>query len=513
MLPFLIACGEPGAPLLPPTLEVTADGAVIDPKLAGEPTLGFTVAPGAACALSANVSNPLGQVATLLEGGDLATGAALAWGGHDDAGDPFDPGPALLAVHAACPDGTESWTGVDLRVVRLGFVAIDLVDAGDGGHVELAYHKLDLVTPGVTPIDDTVPEWHLGGDGASALDGADGTPLPTPAPWTDPDRPPWAPDEDRAYLPWSLPAGFVAGSRPGVRLVLGGSGVSVVRGVAVDAGLVGLDLHAAAEGWTFDDGNLEPGESMLAVGPEGPSTLGRHSLDVRWTFTWRDDETYRGIPGWIDTSHILYHFAGQPALLDGSEVGAAPALPWVGVLDETAARLDGVPAEPAAVLDALHGYVHEADWLVYDPGDDAYSDYQGEYVYWSSITSDLTGWLDRQSGTHLYCHSVSCLLSTLAGHLGVRAEQQVLGVGFSTRYVLAAGTDDWATWNFTSHSVVSPDGGVTLWDAAIDLDGDGDPGALPATALPARGLSWDEYLAAFTEDDIDIVNQGLCYFE
>lgn len=513
LLILLLGCGpgEP-TPIAPPTLDLAADGAVIDPKLDGEPTLTFTVAPGAPCALEVTITNPVGQLATLLADGELAAGATLPWDGHDDAGMPFDPGPALLAAHAACDDGTETWTGVDLRVVRLGFVAIDLVDSGDGGNVELAFHKLDLVTPGITRLDDSWPEWHLGGDGASALDAADGTPLPAPDPWTDPDRPPWGPGEEGAYLSWSLPAAYVAGHRPAVNLVLGGTGVSAARGMAVDAGLDGLELRPVADGWTFGDGHLEPGALYLGIGPERPTTMGRETVSWRWRFTWRDGDTYRDIPGWVDTTHEIYQLAGPPALRDGSEVGAAPAVPWVGVLDETAERLQGVEADPVAVLDALHGYLHEADWLVYDPGDSSYSSYQGEYIYWESITSDLSSWLDRREGTHLYCHSVSCLLSTIAGHHGVRAEQQVLGVGFSTWYVLAAGTDTWSTWSFNSHSLVSPDGGETLWDAAIDLDGDGDPSTLPATAVPARGLAFDDYMAMFSPDAPEIVNQGLCYF-
>ena len=106
---------------------------------------------------------------------------------------------------------------------------------------------------------------------------------------------------------------------------------------------------------------------------------------------------------------------------------------------------------------------------------------------------------------------MSCLLSTLVGNVGVDAPQLVLGVGFETNYARAAGTEDWGTWSFNSHSVVSPDGGNTIWDASIDLDGDDDPSMVPIDAISPMGMDGDEYFWRLTFDDIDIVNSGSCY--
>ena len=109
---------------------------------------------------------------------------------------------------------------------------------------------------------------------------------------------------------------------------------------------------------------------------------------------------------------------------------------------------------------------------------------------------------------------MSCMLSALAGNHGVRAEQIVLGVGFNTNYARAAGTDSWGRWSFNSHSVVTPDDGGTIWDSSIALDGDDDPddGESIEEIMP-KGMDGDEYMWRLTYDDIEIINQGLCYME
>ena len=175
--------------------------------------------------------------------------------------------------------------------------------------------------------------------------------------------------------------------------------------------------------------------------------------------------------------------------------------------------MDGVPADPAAVLDAIRDWLHFNEWIYYDPNDASYSSYEGAYMYWTYTWSELGEWLDRTEGVHLYCHSVSCLFSVLAGSEGVYAPQQVLGVGFTTNYVRAAGTETWSTWGFNSHSVVSPDDGATLWDASIAMDGDGEPSALPVSEVHPKGLSFAEYTALLTADDIEIVNAGQCFVD
>ena len=69
---------------------------------------------------------------------------------------------------------------------------------------------------------------------------------------------------------------------------------------------------------------------------------------------------------------------GDPVLVDGTEYDASPDVPWIGVLDDMADAVDGL--EPAVVpaMNALRDYVHYDQHLVYNPGDGAYSSFEGE---------------------------------------------------------------------------------------------------------------------------------------
>ena len=87
----------------------------------------------------------------------------------------------------------------------------------------------------------------------------------------------------------------------------------------------------------------------------------------------------------------------------------------------------------------------------------------------------------------------------------------MLGVGFTTNQTRAAGTDSWQRWGFNSHSVVTPDGGETIWDSSIALDGDDEPDSEPIEEVMPRGMDGAEYFWRLTYDDISIVNGGLCF--
>jgi hypothetical protein len=125
-------------------------------------------------------------------------------------------------------------------------------------------------------------------------------------------------------------------------------------------------------------------------------------------------------------------------------------------------------------------------------------------------------WLDRQNGIDLYCHSLACLLSSQANHLGIEAEYITIvdqrhpdtGQRFTTWLTRAAGTDNWRQWTFNSHGIVRYDG--LVWDAAVDVDGDDDPSRLPVAPVSPKELSFDAYMAILTAHDMTIVNHGRC---
>ena len=506
-----VACG--GSPKGGALSASLPEGAVLDPRLQGAPTLALVVdadegAEG--CALTAQVEGPTGQQRTW-------SGEALwreDWDGLDDDGLPFDVGAARLI--AAC-DGVEPG-GADLVVLRLGLSAVDLGAGPDGGQVALAWHRRSLTQREIVPIDEGTPELRIWGDDGyqlADLDDNAGAPRSPPPPWTDASVPPW--DDTPTLQAYNAPAAYVADTRIGLTVTAGARAVSArtltpVEAVPSDA----PPLRLLASGLSPDDGEglFTPG-AALAFTADAPveDTLGRDTLTLDWRWQAWDGAAWIDVPGQLETQHRIWRLAGQPQLRDGADLGFAPATVWVAALEELQPDLQGVPADTASILDAIRDHINHDPYLIYNPSDSAYSDYKGSYIYWDYIWSDLGVWLDRTEGIDLYCHSVSCLFSVLAGHWGVYAPQQVLGVGFNTNYTLAAGTDTWKTWSFNSHSVVSPDDGLTVWDASIDLDGDGAPGSSPSEALSPKGLSLEEYLSLLTAGDIGIVNSGLCYFE
>ncbi|MDP6931922.1 MAG: hypothetical protein QGG40_03360, partial [Myxococcota bacterium] len=438
------------------------DGSVLDPKLDGEPALTVSVtlrdAPeGDTCAVTLRADSPEGLSEAwtlddeLVEGGSVE----LSWDGRQSDGTPFDPGPVSLLATAECETGAVGSDSAQVSIVRLGVVQVDFGEHPDDlGHTELAYHKLSLFELGVTVLDE-VSEYRNGL--VDALDLADlddnqGQPREPVEPWADPDSPPWG-SGDWTGERFNLPAAYAAGARARLSVMPGTTAVSVSRGIAVpalgigsdsgtsadDTGSAGLDytpptLRMVAEGLTAadEDAILVPGEAVAYDTESLGDTMGRRTLEIVWQFESLESGSWIPVPGSRTTSHVLYVLASEPVLLDGTGAGAAPAVPWIGVLHDLDDSLTGLDTDPATVLDALVDFLHTNPWLVYDPSNGSYSEYEGAYIFWESISSDLSGWLDRSEGEHLYCHSMSCLLSVLAGNVGVDAPQQVLGVGFTT---------------------------------------------------------------------------------
>ena len=488
------------------------DGRVFDPKLSGA-SLDFNAAviQAEGCEVSVVARNGIGQ--TWTHTGDLGS---LSWEGIDDLGRAFDTGPATLSIEADCGDGPVEAQRATIHLVRLGIAAVDFHALDDEeSHVPLAFHKRSLVETSVSPVGDR-PEYYRGTAGALSgdLDDDDGAPRPAVPTWADPDVPPWVDGEVTAH---NVPTGYVAGEPIAASVTLGEYAVSAARSIRIGAlGPVPEDapsLRMKIDGVRVSDDPIRPGEPVVVVLDDASSTMGKETRALTWSFEAETDGEWHDIPGEIETTHTLYTLAGPPALLDGTDVGKAPPIPWIGVLEDTASIMEGVEATDHAVLDALRDYLFEHEYIVYDPSVGAYTDFDGPYIYWDSITAQISAFLDRRSGLHLYCHSMSCTLSALAGNHGVFAEQLVLGVYFNTNLARAAGTSSWGRWSFNSHSVVSPDEGETIWDSSIAMDGDDDPYNHPVEEIMPKGMDGEEYLWRLTYDDIGIVNQTLCYIE
>lgn len=491
---FLAACAPPAGTAI--TVDVSlGDAVVFDPKLSGDVNVSWAVRGSASdCAVTRiHFENAHGQVE------EWDPEVAIAWDGRvTDTGAAFLPGPYAAVVDVACADGATASGVANGWVVRAGLATVDFVDDGTDANAPLAFHRLDLLTRAVTPV--TMPEYAVV-TGVSPLDDAAGTPREVVPVWADAGAPPWGADAVDS-VDRNLPVAYRAGASMAMVVRVGDTAVGE-DGHTWPAS--GLPVRAAPVGWTRrDDGSF--------VSPPLAETLGVSDQPITWQFEAELDGVWVPVGGSVVTTHRVYRTLGPGQLRDGTSLGFAANLAWVAVLAELAPALEGVEATPTAVLDAVRAHIYENPWVIYDPSDTDYSGYEGEYIYWSYAWSELSDWLDRDEGLNLWCHSVSCLLSVLANHEGVYAAQEVIGVGFTTNLTRAAGSESWVTWGFNAHSVVSPDAGLTIWDAAVDLDGDDDPSAEPVTPVSPVHMDGAEYLWRLSNDPITIVNQGQCYF-
>jgi hypothetical protein len=510
---------DTGTPTEPPPAEILLStslpgGRVFDPKLRGFEGVDIAWSieeSDQPCSTSVTITNGIGQYQVL-----TTDDTEAVWDGRDEESLYFDTGPANLLWDVDCGRDTPTTAEAEVHIIRLGIALVDLRDTEDSaGNIGLAFHKRSLFERNVSAIGERPEYWQGGADIlGSNLDHDDGEPRAPVTLWADPDVPPWVDGEADQH---NVPAGFIAGSPIAVHAQLGSIAISAARQVKLspwgpNANVV-PQVRMVVNGTPIDS-VMGPGGMMTTQIEPAQATMGKEVRTITWSFEAQEsDETWTAIPGQIQTDHVLYTLAGEPALLDGTSEGKAPPIPWVGVLDDTATVMEGVAATDADVLDALRDYLFEHDYIIYDPSVGSYTDFEGPYIYWDNITAQLTPFLDRAVGLRLYCHSMSCTLSALAGNHGVHAEQLVLGVYFNTNLTRAAGTDSWNRWSFNSHSVVSPDDGATIWDSSIAVDGDDDPYNHPVEETMPRGMPGDEYFERLTYDEIDIVNQGLCYIE
>lgn len=541
---FLLVTACSSGDELPPwlwgELDVQVDPA-FDPKLDGDPRLTITVTNTAeglahigedgiarACDFAVEARHASGLVVPL-EAHAAPTplnSVQLTWDGRGDDGLPVDPGVVQIVADLYCNERQQGFGEARTHIVRLAPATIDVSTVDPADFVPLAWHKTDLRTRDFTVLDEYTVEWkrRAPGGSQSALDADDGTPRPAPEPYTRGDVPPWGPDSSDDLDAMNLPLGVVAGAPLALIFTPGETAVSAHSHAAIDAAgpLAGRTelppIRIVADGADNDDDvGWVPGRGTTVSGIATARTLGLQHLTVTWRFEAFADGEWAPIAGFVETEHEVWALAGPTQVTDGTADGASPAASWIGVLQDLAPAVQDLPADdPVAVMSALRDHLNGDPWIIYNPGDSAYSTYEGRYIYWDRIWLDMGDWLDRDSGIDLYCHSLACLLSSQANHLGIETEYITIvderhpttGQRFTTRLTRAAGTTNWRQWTFNSHGITRFDG--LVWDAAVDVDGDEAPTELPATPVSPKELSFDEYMAILTAHDMIIVNHGRC---
>ena len=515
---WLLACAGSGHETGLSTVERSASvalsigaPAVLDPELvAAELAVDVRVEGDAFedCTLRVEARDQAGRARVLAETDPVwDEGLQLGFDGRDADDLPFDPGPVQLVGTLDCGE-LGSAVGTDMAyVLRLGLTSIDF---GGDDVAPLAFHRTGAATEALTLLDE-LPEWSLGEGGLADLDADDGSPRALPAAWLDPAVPPWGAGEPDVR---SLPYAVVAGGTTELDVTFGEQAVSAATGLVIPAegerdGWAWLpEVHVTADGLA-ETHPWRPGQTVtFTVSEAAPTSLGSSTESLTWRFSVDGEE----LPGTLTTEHPRYVVVDLPTVPDGTGLGGSPAVAWIAALADVDEAVAGLEAsDTVAIMDALREHLHHDPQLVYDPSDAAYTDYSGTYITWDWIGVDLGDWLDRNDGVELYCHSLACVYSSLGNHLGLPTEYVTLGIGFTTNLARAAGTESWQRYGFNSHGIVTVDGGATVWDAAVDFDGDDDPASSPVEPVSPMGWSIDDYLEALTPDPIGVVNGGRCY--
>jgi len=455
----------------PPTLLIADAAPAFDPVDGS--TLGFSISGPPAQSVTVDIRRDEATVFTLeLETGDGSVSAT--WDGRSAEGILEGAGRYEIVAQLELPDGPLE-ARHPFSVVRAAF---DTAWAEDDGGVSAERHALYWAADGA--LQDPT-------DAFAFLDAieVDGVAQ---------DLPPVTEDLIRAPDDEAEPVAYTWDSRPLLTLSVG---TETALGTT---GLDTVDIEVSLEGWTVISGNpLTEGvpvtlqaDAPLATGP------GIHDTDLALRFIATDAEGVTWDVGDQLLPIHLYLTLGP----SGFDQLADPYRPWVIVLEESLTALGGTPPDDEAVLDRLVEWIFNDLGLVYDT--DSGASFYSEYVGWQWDRPHfyLGEFLQRKNGSVINCSDAANILSAYANMSGVPLEQLIILENFDLNPIKAIGGNahtncPFGPWGcgFSYHAVTSTDGGQTIWDATLALDGDGDPTQLPSTELLVQSITGDEYLS------------------
>jgi hypothetical protein len=452
-------------------------------------------------------------VATLLRAQSLAGAVAsrTTWDGRAASGTIVDPGSYTLHLEARAAGRTVATADRALNVVRIGAAAIAIAPApGTGTEHDYIFHRAGGIAGAYSLVSAASPEWRVGRERASDpgdLDLSDGRPRPAPAPWATLDRPP------ASAANFSVPAVIDQGSLGRVTVTLGETGVSESSGRATGAGypISGLPVRLVVNGRAAVPEGLAPGGSATVdVSGVIPGAVTRADAALAMAFEYKENGAWRAIPGGETATVRVYAVLGASHLAPASGVVGAPYMPWAAALDLACGWVGGRARDPAGVATIVADGVFDRLGLYYDrtAGAPAYT-----YGTLDDLELDLTAMLDRVNGGAVNCSDCATLVATLANMVGCDLDYEIVGWSFTLNDVKGIGmagfTDDLFRTGtrsaFAFHAAATPDGGASLYDACLSLDGDSQPASAPHTELRPRGLGFARYEVQLTPQGFGFV--------
>jgi hypothetical protein len=436
---------------------------VFDPILGGPLTI-QSVAEGATDSTLTILDEQGGLVATVTD----------SWDGRDADGAWVTTGDYTVHMVASLGIVTVE-TDAPVRVVRCGVTGAWA--EGDGGtsatHLPLWWHASGQLQGPDLPLVQ-----------ADALESPEGDPVSLEAP-----------SDELAFLPQegSLPTAFTWDSRPILSLELGDS---TVLG---SSGLPGAGVSLEIDGWSALSGaeGLDPATVVVMQADDALGT-GPGVLDETITlrFVYRDEQGDRWEIGEQALPLRWYLLLDAPTFSRSEDLYN----PWVAAIDPALRAIDGVEPTEQAVLDALVRWIYDDLGLSYDTryGASYYTNYPSG---WTPGIFDLSGFLRPDAGRTVNCSDCASILSAWANMLGAELVYSIVLQNFDLNYILAIGGDEFThcpfgSWgcSFSYHAVTTNDGGATIWDATLALDGDADPSSPPSDILMVEHIDAQEYI-------------------
>lgn len=477
VLLLLLACSDgPGPndtdsvgekPFIPkPTVTMTTADTIFDPTYNTEVT--FDLAQTDVDVFSIVVRDAKGSVVrALLAGRDWAD--SVAWDGRDNDGMVVPPG--MYEAHAeVLSDKIPAviTASAPIEVIRIGITAGTL----GGDRIPLMWHA----------AGGTGMYWDDGGNGGTfLLDDLDtnGEATPIPEPWADLYAPPLDPEGE------NLPAAYVYNALPTLTL-------------AVDGEIGEHDVTPSIEGWTLSAGVIAPGETVVFTA-DHPLLTAPGVYEASLPLKWMSGDIDLGTQ---DVPVRIYGLLDTPAF----EKLGSPYLPWVAVIDPALRAITGVEPTETAVISALLEHIYYDMGLAYDTdfGASAYVAY-GKAGF-NDAMFDLSSFLDLSLGSIVNCTDCAAILEAYSNMLGAELSYTIINPPFQLNYIKAIGGDEFTDCpfgpggcGFSYHAVTTPDGGATIFDATLALDGDADPRNLPSVDLLVQAISGSEYLDRLVE--------------
>lgn len=458
-----------------------------------------------------------GAVIATSMGSLSGTTCTALWDGHGESGARLAPGPVEVEGQILDASGSVRARVRDrVEIVRVGIDRIDL--SGEvGARQPLLYRAMGGRRDGwfEMPIDFT--PFAMGPDdgesGSSALELADGSARPIPAPWAELTTPPLEGSavEDDLY---NLPTAWVIGARISYAVHLSTDLAGVPGGG--DPTITEVRL-LAPEGLMVEGEARVRDDATVTLAGVPVVSVARHDVTHAFGFeARRPGGEWQPMPGAFPVTLRMYGLIDEPVFARTT----IPHRPWVDVLDTimgwASGGASGVIDSPDEVGALIVDGVYNDSGLRYDTraGASHYSEYTSG---WSNAVFSMQSFQTRRYGEVINCSDAAAIVSAYANMVGLDFRYRILthrtADSFRLNYLQGIGSPTFTASPFDSgraafryHAIVNSRDART-WDATLAVDGDGTPSAAPFTQRLVTGLPPADYLAALSPEAANILTQ------